>query len=541
MTLYRLPTDSVLIPAVPRAVALGLFDGLHIGHRTVIAEALRLGDGHAAVYTFSPTTMHTKNAAKRICSAAEQAAILSSMGVTEVFETDFSSVCDLSPAAFVQEILHDRLHATAVTCGFNYRFGKDGVGDAALLTQLCATHGIAVTVVPPVHSHGQAVSSTAIRAALAAGDMATVRRMLNRGYCLAIPVEPGQHLGRRLGMPTINQPIPDSLACPRFGVYASCAEIDGTVYTGVTNIGCRPTVGADSPLAETWIDSYTGDLYGKTVKVWPVEFLREERRFDSLDELRRQVAQDAANARRLFTAKTAAPIRAVLFDFDDTLHLRDYAFAIACRHFLRRHYPAIDEATLEERLADIIAFDDYGYHRPLPYPQFIEHYLTKWEGAVYDTPAAALDTFFIDFAAACIPVTDAAETLTALHKRGILLGAITNGYPLLQNNKLTFAGLHPLLDIAVVSGDEGVDKPQAEIFRRVAARLGVACTQCLYVGDHPINDVQGARSAGMRTVRVNYGFPANHPTYDAPLPDDVPEITALSDLLTLPDLTFAQN
>ncbi len=541
MTLYHLPADTDRIPATPRAVALGLFDGVHIGHRTVVAEAVRLGSGHAAVYTFSPATMHTKNAAKRLCSAAEQASILEAVGITEIFETDFAAVCDLSPAAFVTDILKNRLHATAVTCGFNYRFGKNGAGDATLLTELCAAQNITVTVVPPVHNHGQAVNSTAIRAALADGDMATVRRMLGRGYCLTIPVEHGQHLGRRLGMPTINQPIPNDLACPRYGVYASCTEIDGAVYTGVTNIGCRPTVGTDTPIAETWIDNYTGELYGKTVKVWPVHFLREERCFPSLNDLQQQVAQDAADARRLFTTKKPTPIRAVLFDFDDTLHMRDDAFAIACRNFLRRHYPAIDEATLEERLADILAFDAYGYHRPLPYPPFIEHYLTKWNGAVYDTPAAALDAFFIDFAAACVPVDDAVDTLTALHKQGILLGVITNGYPLLQNNKLTFAGLHPLLDIAVVSGDEGVDKPKAEIFRRVACRLGLACEACLYVGDHPINDVQGARSAGMHAVRINYGFPDDHPIYDAPIPDDVPEITTLRELLTLPGLTFTQN
>ncbi len=541
MTIYRLPADLNRIHAAPRAVALGLFDGLHIGHRTVIAEAVRLGKGHAAVYTFSPATVHTKNAAKRLVSAKEQYTVLQSIGVTEVFETDFASVCDVSPADFVETILKNQLHATAVTCGFNYRFGKGGAGDAALLCDLCAAHGISVTVVPSVTNHGQAVSSTAIRTALADGDMPTVRRMLGRGYCLSIPVEHGQHLGRQLGMPTINQPIPNDLVCPRYGVYASCVEIDGKVHTAVTNIGCRPTVGADSPLAETWIDGYHGDLYNKTINLYPVKFLRDEQPFDTLDALQNQVVCDAKQAQQVFTATPNAPIRAVLFDFDDTLHLRDHACQIAFRHFLQRHYPTIDDATLEKRLADIIAFDDYGYHRPLPYPQFIEHYLTKWDGAVYTTVADALDAFFIDFAASCIPVSGAVETLHALHKQGILLGVITNGYPLLQNNKLTFAGLHPLIDMAVVSGDEGVEKPQAEIFRRVAYRLGLSCEECLYVGDHPINDIQGARCAGMQAVRINYGFPDGHPIYDAPLPPDVQEISSLGDLLTVPGLTFAHN
>ncbi len=541
MQTYRLPTDNSCIPPTPRAIALGLFDGLHCGHRTVIAEAVRLGNGRAAVYTFSPSTVYTKNTAKRISSAQQQECLMAAIGVNELFETDFASVCNLSPTQFVEDILNNQLHATAVSCGFNYRFGKNGAGDAAQLKALCANHGITVSIIPPVTNDGQAVSSTAIRAALAAGDMGTVRRMLNRGYCLTLPVEHGQHLGRRLGMPTLNQPIPADLAVPRYGVYASCAEIDGQVYTGITNIGVRPTVGTDTPLAETWLDGYAGDAYGKIVKLWPVQFLREERHFNSLHALQQQVTQDAVSARAVFAGDMRSPIRAVLFDFDDTLHLRDDAFVIACRRFFERHYPTLDNAAREQRLADMLAFDAYGYHRPLPYLPFIERYLTKWGDSVYDTPQAALETFFADFAAACVPVAGALDTLKQLRAQGVLVGVITNGYPLMQNNKLTFAGLHPYLDIAVVSGDEGVDKPQAEIFRRVAARLGLPCEACLYVGDHPINDIQGAREAGMKAVRINYGFPANHPIYDAPIPADVPEISSLTQLCTLPGLTFASK
>ncbi len=300
MTIYRLPTDTDRIPAVGRAVALGLFDGMHIGHRAVIAEAIRAGQGHCAVYTFSPSTLYTKGDLRRITTDMQQAAILDRMGVTEIFETDFAAVRDLSPERFVETVLQNTLHATAVTCGFNYRFGKGGVGDAALLKRLCTMRGIAVTVAPAVESDGQTVSSTAVRAALADGDMATVRRMLGRGYCLDLPVEQGQHLGRRLGMPTVNQALPADLALPRFGVYASCIEFDGRVHYGVTNIGVRPTVGADTPLVETWIDGFDGDLYGQTVRVYPVKFLRDERAFNSLEDLKTQIEQDAAAARAVF-------------------------------------------------------------------------------------------------------------------------------------------------------------------------------------------------------------------------------------------------
>lgn len=536
MTIYRLPTDTDRIPAEGRAVALGLFDGMHIGHRAVVAEAIRAGRGHCAVYTFSPSTLYTKSDLRRITTDAQQAAILDRMGVTEIFETDFSAVCDLSPERFVEDILQNTLHATAVTCGFNYRFGKGGVGDAGLLERLCALRGIAVTVVPAVESNGQAVSSTAIRSALADGDMATVTRMMNRAYCFELPVGQGQHLGRRLGMPTANQVLPGDLALPRFGVYASCVEINGQVHYGVTNIGVRPTVGTDAPLAETWIDGFDGDLYGQTVRVYPVKYLRDERAFGTLEELKAQVEQDAADARAVFHGNGDTPIKAVLFDFDDTLHLRDHAFREACHRFIRRHYPTLSEAEHVARWEEMVRFDDYGYHRPISYARYIEKYLNEWGGAVYDNAAAALQEFFLDFAANSVLLDEAIDTLRELRRRGYLIGVITNGYTYLQDHKLGFSGLRPLVDITLVHQTEQIGKPHAEIFRRAAARLGVPCEACLFVGDHPINDVSGARAAGMTAVRIDYGFPPHHPIYDQPIPPEVPEIRRLSELLDLPSL-----
>lgn len=536
MTIYHLPTDTDRIPAVGRAVALGLFDGMHIGHRAVVAEAIRAGRGRCAVYTFSPSSLYTKGNLQRIATDAQQTAILERMGVTEMFDTDFAAVCDLSPEQFVEDILQNTLHATAVTCGFNYHFGKGGVGDAILLERLCAARGIAVTVVPAVESDGQAVSSTAIRSALAVGDMASVTRMMNRAYCFTLPVEQGQHLGRRLGMPTVNQVLPADFALPHFGVYASCVEIDGRVHYGVTNIGVRPTVGADAPLAETWIDGFDGDLYGQNIRVYPVKFLRDERTFDTLEELKVQVERDAADARAVFHGNGDTPIKAVLFDFDDTLHLRDHAFREACHRFIRQHYPSISETEHVARYEEIVRFDDYGYHRPLPYPPFIEKFLTQWNDAVYENLDDALQEFFLDFAANSVLLDEAIDTLRELRRRGYRIGVITNGYSFLQDHKLGFSGLRPLVDITLVHEAEQIGKPHAEIFRRAAARLGVPCEACLFVGDHPINDVGGARAAGMAAVRVDYGFPPHHPIYDQPVPPEIPEIRHLSELLELPSL-----
>lgn len=537
MTIFRLPTDADRIPAVDRVVALGLFDGVHIGHRAVIAQAVRTGQGRCAVYTFSPATMTTKGDLRRITTDAQQSALLEAMGVTELFETDFASVRDLSPEEFVENILQNTLHATAIICGFNYRFGKGGVGDASLLTTLCAARGITVTVVPAVASDGQAVSSTAVRQALADGDMTTVRRMLNRGYRFDLPVEQGQHLGRRLGMPTINQRLPADLALPRFGVYASCIEVDGLVRYGVTNIGVRPTVGADTPLAETWIDGFDGDLYGQNLRVYPVKFLRDERSFDTLEELRAQVQCDAEAARAVFHGDGNSAIKAVIFDFDDTLHLRDHAFGKACHAFLRRYYPSLSEEEHAARHEEMVRFDDYGYRRPVSYRQYIEKYLTEWESAAYDTVDDALRSFFLDFAANSVLLDGVTDVLQELRRRGYLLGVITNGLTILQDHKLGLSGLRPFVDLTVVHETEGIGKPDPEIFRRAAARLGVPCEACLFVGDMPLNDIEGALSAGMQAVRIDYGcFPPNHPIYDRPLPQGIREIHHLGELLTLPNL-----
>ncbi len=528
MNIYSLPTQQNSIPATARAIALGVFDGLHIGHRAVIAATLR-GDARSAVYTFAPSTITTKPSAQQLTATDELYALFEQNGVQDVFEADFATVQHLSPAEFVQQVLIDTLHASAVTCGFNYRFGHGGCGDTALLTKLCEEQGIAVTVVPPVVIDGCAVSSTAVRAAIASGDMPAARRMLGRAVRMRLPVCEGQHLGHRLGMPTINQALPAEWVTPRFGVYASSIEIDDEVYTGVTNIGIRPTVGADTPLAETWISDYDGDLYGKTVTVCPIRFLRDERRFDSLDELRTQVNDDARQAAAIFAP--TGRVRAVLFDFDDTLYPRDDAFGGAVHRFVHRHFPTLDEQAHTALADDMIRQSNHGLLPVLPHAQILQSALGE------DVDDTTLDDacrrFAIDYADCCVLSEDTISTLTALRQRGYIVGVITNGGSVMQNSKLSFSGLRPYLDILAIGGDEGIGKPHAAIFRRVAARLGVACEDCLYVGDNPVNDMQGAHNAGMRIVWMDNCQAPDHPRYSMPMPPHAPVIHTLSELLTM--------
>lgn len=532
MHFYR--SSSELSTSAPRSVALGVFDGLHPGHRAVIAAALQAGNGYCTVYTFRSGTVTTKAPNRQLCTDEERRRLLEQQDVTELIEEDFAAVRALTPEAFVDTILRDRLHATALTCGYNYRFGKDGAGDVALLQTLCAQRHMALTVVPPVSVDGQPVSATAIRQQLAAGDMPAVRRRLSRCWGLSLPVVSGQHLGGKLGMPTVNQPIPAALALPRFGVYASAVEIGDETYVGVTNIGIRPTVGAAAPLAETWIQDFSGDLYGQTVRVYPVEFLRPEQKFADLDTLTAQVHRDAAAARAVFAP--TGRIRAVLFDYDDTLHRRDDAFSAAAADFVARYYPERPAAAQAALARDMVAFNDYGYRMPCSYSEFIARYLPSSGEPTEKDIVRGLRYFCLAFAGRCRLLPDAAATLAALRRRGLRLGLITNGDSRLQNDKVDLSGLRPLSDLSAVSGDEGIHKPDPRLFRRVAARLGVAAADCLFVGDNVRNDIEGALGAGMRAAWIDIGHPAEHPCYDRPVPAAARRVHCLGELLALPEL-----
>jgi len=522
-------------PACPRSVALGVFDGLHPGHRQVILAAMQGIEDNVSrcVYTFDPTTMVTKHIIGRLCTPDEQHQLLTHMGVDELFEVDFAAVRHLSPKEFVQQILKEQLGAVKVTCGFNYRFGHKGAGDAAMLTRLCADCGIAVTVVPEVDVDGEPVNSTAIRQALALGDMATVRRLMGRPYHLQLPVTEGQHLGRKLGMPTINQVLPIDLCAPKFGVYVSSVQIDDQVYPAVTNIGVRPTVGTDAPLAETYILGYEGDLYGTTPTVYPLQYLRAEQTFATLDELKAQIEKDVAAA-----ADTFAPadgIRAVLFDFDDTLDNRDAAFRQGLSAWIKEYYPSLPEEEVARRQQEMFVYQRGECGQIVYYRDMIAHFLEKWPSEVPADNHRALWRFYHTFSQAGQPRPDVIDTLTELRRRGYLTGIITNGSPYPQTCKIDHCGLRRYVDLVVLAGVEGIQKPNPAIFKMAAARLGVPTTACMFVGDHPINDVAGAIAVGYRGVGFAADREPGHPAENEPWPDGTPIISHVGDILSLLD------
>ncbi len=201
----------------------------------------------SCVYTFhQPPSALFKGDAGELCSPAQKKQVLQSMGVEELVQADFSAVRELSPEQFVEEVLHGLLDAQLVSCGFNYRFGRGGSGDAALLTKLCARWGIQVVTVPAVEIDGQPVSSSRIRRLVEQGDMPQAARLLGRPLPRGFSRGNGAEAGTVLGTPTINQPLPEGFVHPRFGgVCLQCGD-GGEIYHGVTNVGMRPTV-ADRP------------------------------------------------------------------------------------------------------------------------------------------------------------------------------------------------------------------------------------------------------------------------------------------------------
>lgn len=276
------------------AVALGCFDGIHLGHKAVI-EMLNLPgfkNLNKAVFSFSDAPAFKKGA-ESIASFDDKCEILSEMGVRELILPSFDSVRDYSPEVFFSEILINRLDARLLVCGENYRFGRRATGDCGLLRKLCAEQGIDCIVVPSVMYGGKMISSSRIRAALTCGDIKSATDMLGRQFSYCFEVVHGRKLGRLLGTPTINQFFPKNYLIPAYGVYASITDIDGRKYPSVTNIGIKPTVGSDEPLSETWIIGYDGgDLYGKFIRVSLVGYMRKECKFSSIDALKLAIHSD---------------------------------------------------------------------------------------------------------------------------------------------------------------------------------------------------------------------------------------------------------
>lgn len=286
--------------------AIGNFDGVHRGHQQLLAETAAFArslNHPAGAVVFDP---HPRRYFKPgdppflLTTPKQRERLLRDHGADQVMTLTFdASLAALTPEDFVRDVLKQKLGLAGVVTGTDFRFGKGRSGDAAGLKSLCEEAGLAALLVSPKpEAAGEKIGSSAIRAALQVGDAHAAASMLGRPWAVEGAVLPGQKLGRTLGFPTANMTLGDLIE-PRRGVYAARARVEGREYKGVANFGRRPTVGADAPLLETHLFDYAGDLYGGTLEVQFIDFLRDERKFDGLDALKAQIAADSDKARKI--------------------------------------------------------------------------------------------------------------------------------------------------------------------------------------------------------------------------------------------------
>lgn len=283
------------------AVAMGIFDGFHTGHRAVFSKLKSFEKNGLlpAVFTFVTESIVKKHDSKYrfIISNDKKLSLAEQYGVEYVYCPDFADIKDMSAEQFASEILAEKLNASAVVCGPEFRFGKGASCGIDELRKLGEINGFSVKTVEPVNIDNIKVSSTLIKELISSGDIRKANMLLGYSFVIDSTVVHGNEIGRTIDFPTLNQSFLPGQVIPRYGVYATETVIDGRSYASVTNVGVKPTIkGSSPPLAETHILGYKGDLYGTNPEVRFTEFIRPECRFSSLDELRDQIRKDIQTA-----------------------------------------------------------------------------------------------------------------------------------------------------------------------------------------------------------------------------------------------------
>lgn len=284
--------------------ALGFFDGVHLGHQALLAACVALAEEQNAVpaaITFEshpqslfsaavPPLLNTLRDRQRLLQGYGMKKVLAFPVTKEVMSTDWrvflDSLAERGAAGFV--------------CGDDFRFGNRGEGNGQLLMGYCVEKGLPCVLVPEQTVDGTRVSSTYIRRQIEEGDMATAVSFLGHPHVLTGEVVSGRQLGRTIGVPTANLRLPQGVLVPKYGVYCCKAVVDGQSYPAVTNVGNRPTVEGHHVTVEPWLLDFSGDLYGKEITLEFYRFLRPERKFNSLEELKGQIQVDAEETRRYF-------------------------------------------------------------------------------------------------------------------------------------------------------------------------------------------------------------------------------------------------
>lgn len=291
-----------------KIIALGYFDGVHMGHGGLLKKARAMADEMglvAAAVTFHPhpSVLLCGTSVPLLTTDEDRKYLMQSLyGIDEVLCLQFDKAMMTLPwEAFLTDVLLKRCSAAGLVCGHDFRFGYKGEGTAARLAAFCAERGIPCAVIDEVKLDGRTASSTLLRELVAGGDMENAMRFYGHPHLLTGTVMHGQHLGHTWGIPTANVPFPRGAAVPAYGVYATRVTVDGSTYIGVTNVGVHPTVEESSePWAETWLLDFEGSLYGKQLRIEFYHRIREERKFPRISDMIAEIKRNAVEAREYF-------------------------------------------------------------------------------------------------------------------------------------------------------------------------------------------------------------------------------------------------
>lgn len=303
----------------PCVVTLGVFDGLHLGHQAImrrVVERAKTIDAVPTALTFDPhprAVLYPETAPPLLQTLDQRLANLDFLGIKQTIVIPFSREFASQPAEdFLRDIVHDRLHTREVYLGKGFAFGKDRGGNIELLRSMSEKLGFFADEVDEVQLRGNRISSSAIRKLLADDRINLARRMLGRPYGVEGVIIRGNRRGHEIGFPTANLK-PNNRVIPRFGVYATATLIDGVWRKSITNIGVRPTFENDAePSIETYVFDFDGDLYGDVLRVRFLHRIRDERKFNGIDELKAQIERDTRRARNYFRHQGVKNMLAIL-------------------------------------------------------------------------------------------------------------------------------------------------------------------------------------------------------------------------------------
>jgi len=293
----------------PVFLAIGVFDGVHLGHQAVIstsAEHARRANGTPVVVTFDPhpeKVLRPQAATHLLTATPHKIALIRELGVAHLliikFDKQFAAT---EPEDFVQQLVEHSKPLREICVGHEWSFGKNRRGNLKLLNEFGARCDFGVVGIPPVTVNGELVSSTTIRQALEAGDLKKAAQMLGREYTILGTVVHGDDLGKKIGFPTANLSAHNEQFPPN-GVYFAEARLEGAIYPGVVNLGCRPTVSSKTErILEIYLLDFESDIYGKDIEVRFIRYLRREKKFENIDALVRQIEFDVQQARELSAA-----------------------------------------------------------------------------------------------------------------------------------------------------------------------------------------------------------------------------------------------